>query len=48
MIILNGLKIRFSKGSAGSSPAARISLRPLGYAWRGQEETVGRRLSGVA
>ena len=34
MIKRGGLKIRFSQGSAGSSPAARTSLHSSGYALR--------------
>ena len=41
MIKRGGLKIRFSQGSAGSSPAARTRLRPSGYAWRSQGEHEG-------
>ena len=37
----NGLKIRWKKFRAGSSPAARTRLRPSGYAWRSQGEHEG-------
>ena len=51
MTLHNGLKIRFSKGSAGSGPAARTKLRPsfniAGCVWRSQVEIAGQRLSGV-
>jgi hypothetical protein len=43
----NGLKIRFSKGSAGSSPAARTSLCPAGYGWFLYTKELSRCLRGA-